>query len=81
MLFDQDLANWKDDTDKAKIYAQAKQIAPLFQTNPEAWKKQYLLLKSASMGGPGTDAGMAAAKAATAKIAGRFNRSQRATRI
>lgn len=68
MLFDQDLANWKDDTDKAKIYAQAKQIAPLFQTNPEAWKKQYLLLKSASMGGPSTDAGMAAAKAATAKL-------------
>lgn len=27
MLFDQDLANWKDDADKAKIYAQAKQIA------------------------------------------------------
>ncbi len=67
MLFDQDLANWKDDTDKANIYAQAKQIAPLFQTNPEAWKKQYLLLKSASMGGPSTDAGMAAANASTAK--------------
>ncbi len=68
MLFDQDLANWKDDADQAKIYAQAKQLAPLFQTNPEAWKKQYLLLKSASMGGPGTDAGMAAANAASAKL-------------
>jgi hypothetical protein len=68
MLFDQDLASWKDDTDKAKIYAQAKQIAPLFQTNPEAWKKQYLLLKSASMGGPSTDAAMATANANTAKM-------------
>jgi len=67
MLFDQDLANWKDDTDQAKIYAQAKQIVPLFQSNPEEWKKQYLLMKSASMGGPSTDAGMASAKAATAK--------------
>jgi hypothetical protein len=68
MLFDQDLANWKDDADKAKIYAQAKQIEPLFKTNPEAWKKQYLLLKSASMGGPSTDAAMTAAKAITAKL-------------
>jgi hypothetical protein len=67
MMFDQDLANWKDDTDQAKIYAQAKQIAPLFQTNPDAWKKQYLLLKSASMGGPSTDAGMTAANTANAK--------------
>jgi len=66
-LFDQDLETWKDDSDQAKIYARATQIAPVFQSNPEEWKKQYILLKSASMGGPGTEAGLAAAQAGTAK--------------
>jgi hypothetical protein len=68
MLFDQDLSSWKGDSSKAKIYAQAKDIAPLFQSKPEEWKRQYILLKSASMGGPSTEAGLAAAGAAANKM-------------
>jgi hypothetical protein len=65
-MFDQDLESWKDDSDQAKIYARAKQIVPMFQSNPEEWKKQYILLKSASMGGPSTESALAAAIAAGA---------------
>ena len=41
-LFDSDLEGWKDDEDKPKIYARAKQIAPLYASNPEEFKKQYI---------------------------------------
>jgi hypothetical protein len=67
MLFDQDLQNWKDDKDKARIYARAKQVAPLATSNPNEFRKQYALLKSVDMGGPDSAAGMEAANAANAK--------------
>jgi hypothetical protein len=60
-LFDSDLEGWKDDEDKPKIYARAKQIAPLYASNPEEFKKQYIALKSESMGGPSSDAAIASA--------------------
>jgi hypothetical protein len=64
-LFDQDLQNWKGDSSKAKLYARAQQIAPMFQSNQEQWKKEYLLLKSAELGGPSTQAELDAAAAAS----------------
>jgi hypothetical protein len=68
-MYDADMKSWKDSSDKAKLYAKGKQIEPLFKSNPAEWKKQYLLLKSADMGGPSTEAGLAAANAATTKSA------------
>src|SRR5262249_32584177 len=67
MLFDQDMQNWKDDKDKAKIYARAKQIAPLATGNPAEFVKQYALLKSIDMGGPDSAAGLEAANASNLK--------------
>src|SRR4051812_3790019 len=52
MMFDQDLENWKGDPDKARLLSRARQIAPLAASKPEEFKKQYMLLKSADMGGP-----------------------------
>lgn len=60
-LFDSDLESWKDDEDKAKIYARAKEIAPLYNGNPDEFKKQYIALKSESMGGPSSDEAITAA--------------------
>lgn len=68
-MYDSDMQGWKDNSGKAKLYARGKQIEPLFKSNPAEWKKQYLLLKSADMGGPSTEAGLASANAAGAKNA------------
>jgi hypothetical protein len=67
MLFDQDVKNWKGDSDKAKLLARANQAAPLFTSNPDEFKKQYILIKSIEMGGPDTMAGIQAANAGVAK--------------
>jgi hypothetical protein len=67
MLFDQDLKNWTGSSDKAKLLARAKQIAPLVSSNPEEFRKQYILLKSIDMGGPDTFAGLEQAKAGAAQ--------------
>jgi hypothetical protein len=68
MLFDQDLQNWKEDKDKAKLYARAQQIAPMLSSNPEEFKKQYIVLKSIDLGGPDSAAGLDAAKADAQKM-------------
>jgi hypothetical protein len=68
MLFDQDLKNWKDNQDKGKLYARAQQITPIVTSNPEEFKKQYILLKSIDMGGPDSSAGLEAAKADVQKM-------------
>ena len=57
-FFDNDLQGWKDDEEKASLYARARKIVPLFNTNQEEWKRQYILLKSESMGGPTSEAGL-----------------------
>jgi hypothetical protein len=44
-----------------KALTQAKAIAPLMQSNPEAFKKAYSLLKSEEMGGPTTEAALTGA--------------------
>lgn len=65
-LFPNDLKNWQqsDDPKHKKIYQKAKAIEPLLKSNPDEFKKQYALLKSAEMGGPDTWAGVEAASAA-----------------
>lgn len=59
-MFDADMNNWKGDEEQAKFYKRAQQIAPLFSSNPEEFKQQYILLKSESLGGPSSEAGLAA---------------------
>ena len=44
-----------------KYLAQLNAVAPLLKSNPDEFKKQYLVAKSASMGGPDTDAKLQAA--------------------
>lgn len=66
ILFPDDLKNWQSSSD-AKHKALGKKaaaIAPLLKSNPEEFKKQYALLKSAEMGGPDTWAGIEAASSA-----------------
>ncbi len=49
---------------KAQTYlAKLNTLAPLIKTNPEEFKKQYTVAKSASMGGPDTEATLLAASA------------------
>jgi hypothetical protein len=67
MLFDQDLKTWQEDSDKAKLAARARQIAPLAASNPGEFKKQYIVLKSIDMGGPDSMAGLEAASAGAKK--------------
>jgi hypothetical protein len=68
-LFPDDLKKWQQENDPKykKIYQQAKAIEPLLKSNPDEFKKQYALLKSAEMGGPDTWAGVEAALAAGAQ--------------
>jgi hypothetical protein len=68
MLFDLDLKNWQNNKDKAKLYTRAQQIAPMLTSNPEEFRKQYILLKSSEMGGPDSAAGLEAAKADAQKM-------------
>jgi hypothetical protein len=68
MLFDQDLKNWQNNKDRARLYARAQQIAPMLTSNPEEFKKQYILLKSSEMGGPDSAAGLEAARADAQKM-------------
>ncbi len=70
MMFPSDLKNWTRNPrdEKAKrIAAKAQAIAPLLDSNPEAFKKEYALLKCMEMGGPDTWAGIQAATGAGAK--------------
>ena len=70
MLFESDLKSWTRNAKnpKAKKMAdKAQQIAPLLESNPEEFKKQYALLKSVEMGGPDTWAGIEAASSAGSK--------------
>ncbi|MFB3829358.1 MAG: hypothetical protein ACE15B_21495 [Bryobacteraceae bacterium] len=70
MMFPEDLKKWTRnprDEKARKIAAKAQQIAPLLNSNPEAFKKEYALLKSMEMGGPDTWQGIEAASNAGAK--------------
>ena len=71
-IFESDQETWNemlkdpdaDPEDKARVQKsvdQAKTIAPLLQSDPEAFKKAYSLLKSVELGGPSTEAALAAA--------------------
>lgn len=55
-MFDGDLENWSQSTEpkEKQLAAKAKALKPLLQSNPEEFRKQYALLKSFEMGGPGT---------------------------
>lgn len=65
---------------RQKIAAKAKAIAPLLQSNPAEFAKQYALLKSMEMGGPDTWEGIEAASsgAAKAEANARMQEEQRA---
>jgi hypothetical protein len=62
--FEEDLKSWtrqaaSKSSSRAlwqKLAARAKEIAPLASSQPEEFKKEYSLLKSLEMGGPGTEA-------------------------
>jgi hypothetical protein len=70
VLFPEDLkrltANPRN-PEQQKLAAKAKAIAPLLQSNPAEFAKQYGLLKSMEMGGPDTWEGIAAASGAGAR--------------
>ena len=60
-LFDSDLSDWerksksanaKSRAEGTKLYTRAKAIEPLLASDPEKFKKDYVALKSFSMGGP-----------------------------
>jgi len=67
MLFDEDQKNWSRSAGRAKLAARAKEIAPLVNTNPEEFRKQYIVLKSIEAGGPDTLAGVEQAKSGMAR--------------
>jgi hypothetical protein len=67
MMFDQDMQNWKGDSEKARILSRAKQVAPLAPSKPDEFRKQYILLKSMDVGGPDTEAGLQAILGGAAK--------------
>jgi hypothetical protein len=67
MLFDEDQKNWSRNANKAKLAARAQQIAPLVNSNPEEFRKQYIVLKSIEAGGPDTLVGVEQAKAGIAQ--------------
>jgi hypothetical protein len=68
--FPADLSQWKRRAFDAKakaIVARADEIAPLLDSNPVEFRKQYGLLKSIKLGGPDTWQGIEAAPVAGAK--------------
>jgi hypothetical protein len=70
MMFDTDVFGWKDGGDEDKKWlSRARQIEPLAKSNPAEFKKQYVLLKSASLGGRSTEAELKAASAKGAEMA------------
>ena len=67
ILFPNDVKNWTrnvKDPKAKRLAAKAQEIAPLLDSNPAEFKKQYALLKSIEMGGPDTWQGIEAANAA-----------------
>jgi hypothetical protein len=70
ILFPNDLKNWTNNPrtpQQQKIAAKAKEIAPMLDSNPAEFARQYALLKSMEMGGPDTWDGIEAASAAQGK--------------
>lgn len=65
-LFTEDLKNWQRgrNAKTQALFQKAKAAEPFLKSNPEEFKKQYALLKSAEMGGPSTWAGIQAASSA-----------------
>ncbi len=61
-MFPDDLKNWQASSEpkEKKLGQKAATIAPLLQSNPEEFKKQYAILKSVEMGGPDSLAGIQA---------------------
>jgi len=79
--FDQEMAKWQArPRNKEKLLARGDRIAPLYATNPEEFKKQYLvlILKSMEMGGPDTAEGLQALQGGAAKSAAQALNNQQA---
>ena len=68
-MFESDMSDWERQTKSRnaktqakgqKLYARAKAIQPLITSDPEKFKKGYVVLKSIDMGGPDSEAGLQA---------------------
>jgi hypothetical protein len=66
-MFESDLGDWERQTKSRnaktqakgqKLHARAKALQPLIQSDPEKFKKGYVVLKSMDMGGPDNEAGL-----------------------
>lgn len=66
LIFPADLKSWQRSRDPKKqaLFEKAKAIEPLLKSNPDEFRKQYTLLKSAEIGGPTTWAALQSAGAA-----------------